>query len=155
MIVPQFYIFFIMGKRFLGLLNKFLAFLLALLGVQSCDPGADEYGCPSADYIFQGKVTDEAGNPLPDVRVSGLPAYEYSFDRKDLDSLSTTGADGTYSALVRSDCGVYDLKGLRFSAKDGTYVDTVWKQSDLAPFKHGRSWHKGLSENTLDITLKK
>ena len=62
--------------------------LLALLGFQSCDPatifnGPDmygpmvvEYGCPSAVFKFVGEATDEAGKPIPGIRIAVLPNGE-------------------------------------------------------------------------------
>ncbi len=161
-----------MGKKFLGLLNKFLAFLLALLGVQSCDPGADEYGCPSANYIFHGKVTDEEGNALSDVKIYTLKRYneykdvlerykddydlyeDYFYDNF-FNYVNVTKADGSYSLLLQDECGGLIVEGFRFVSKDGACVDTLLKDIKTEPFKGGKEWNKGVSDNTLDITLRK
>ncbi|MCR5498326.1 MAG: radical SAM-associated putative lipoprotein [Paludibacteraceae bacterium] len=159
-------------KNTFRLLNKILAFFLTLLGVQACDPGADEYGCPSADYIFHGKVTDEEGNALSGVKIYALKNYEgykslsdemeeYNGTHRDniykdfLDSLSETRADGSYSILLQYECGWYHMDGLHFSDKNGAYADTLLNDIKLEPLKGGKGWKQGVSDNTLDITLKK
>lgn len=159
-------------KHTFRLLNKILAFFLTLLGVQSCDPGADEYGCPSADYIFHGKVTDEEGNALSGVKIYALKnneeykeqisiLEEYSESHREnvygklFDSLSVTKADGSYSLLLQYECGWFNLDGLYFANKDGMYADTLLKDIKLEPLKGGKGWNQGVSDNTLDITLRK
>lgn len=161
-----------MMKHTFRLLNKILAFLLALLGVQSCDPGEEEYGCPSADYIFHGKVTDEEGNALSGVKIYAMKNYEeykseigrlseYSERHREtayknlFDSLSVTKDDGSYSLLLQYECGWFNLDGLYFANKDGMYADTLLRNIKLEPLKGGKGWRNGVSENTLDITLKK
>ncbi|MBO7427574.1 MAG: radical SAM-associated putative lipoprotein [Paludibacteraceae bacterium] len=161
-----------MMKNTFRLLNKILAFFLTLLGVQACDPGADEYGCPSADYIFHGKVTDEAGNALSGVRVCALKNYEEyrgiinsmegydeiynddDFNKRFFDSLSVTKADGSYSVLLRNDCGWNNVYGLHFDNKEGMHTDTLLKDIAIEPFRGGNDWKQGVSDNTLNITLK-
>ena len=50
--------------------NAVLTALLGLLGFESCDSnGLEEYGCPYADYIIKGVVTDEAGIPIKGIKV--------------------------------------------------------------------------------------
>ena len=57
---------------FLTFTNKILAGLLSLLGfsLAACDKiGADEYGCPYADYKIKGKVVDENGKAINGIQV--------------------------------------------------------------------------------------
>ena len=57
---------------FLTFTNKILAGLLSLLGfsLAACDKiGADEYGCPYADYEIKGKVVDENGKAINGIQV--------------------------------------------------------------------------------------
>lgn len=52
--------------------NKLLAGLLTLLGfsLAACDKiGADEYGCPHADYEIKGKVVNTKGSAIPGIQV--------------------------------------------------------------------------------------
>ena len=66
--------------------------LIGILGFGSCDKIKDViqddpfieppmYGTPSADYIFEVKVTDEAGNPIPGIQVTPLSGEtaEYAY----------------------------------------------------------------------------
>ena len=56
--------------------------LLALLGFQACNPlnffegGYAEYGCPTANYTFNGEASDESGNPIPGIRIVVAPRGE-------------------------------------------------------------------------------
>lgn len=52
--------------------NKLIWMLLALLGFSAgCeDDSTVEYGCPFATFSVKGKVTDEAGAPIPGIRVT-------------------------------------------------------------------------------------
>ena len=57
---------------FLTFTNKILAGLLSLLGfsLAACDKiGADEYGCPYADYEIKGKVVDDNGKAINGIQV--------------------------------------------------------------------------------------
>lgn len=56
--------------------RKFMYFLLSALGFSAaCDDHENEpngvcmYGTPRIDFRIQGKVTDEAGNPIPGIEV--------------------------------------------------------------------------------------
>lgn len=154
-----------MEKNIYVMLNKVLALLLMALGYNSCHKEhgegenveyGEEYGCPHADYVFRGKVTDGEGNALPGVKISLLSV---SSDGKDLrvsrDSLSSTDEDGAYSVSF----DYYSNMGnaLRFTDKDGTTFDTLYGSSpNLAPLKGGGGgWYQGASENTMDIKLNK
>ena len=65
-------------KRNLG----FFAMLLALLGISGCqslDDGFDGmrlmYGTPTAHYTVKGKVTNDQGQPIPDINVTFYGIY--------------------------------------------------------------------------------
>ena len=69
-----------MKVRFNRWYNAVLTVLLSLMGYScSSDDIVDEYGvpiaevaygCPYADYVVKGQVTDEAGNPIPGIQVT-------------------------------------------------------------------------------------
>ena len=65
--------------------NKLIWMLLALLGFSAgCeDEMTAEYGCPFATYSVKGKVTDEAGAPIPGIRVSLDREYDYKYTDSD------------------------------------------------------------------------
>ena len=62
-----------MKVRFNRWYNAVLTALLSIIGYgcSSTDENRDveEYGCPYADYVVQGSVTDEAGNPIQGINV--------------------------------------------------------------------------------------
>ncbi len=139
-------------KNVFGVLNKLLALILAVLGVQSCSHGGDEYGCPTATYIFRGTVTDGEGNALPDVKVSGLTKYDDGEVRLTQDSLTSSNEEGKYSVVLDG----FREVGLRFTDKGGASVDTFWNSANLAPFKGGDGeWNSGVSDNKMNIVIKK
>lgn len=145
-----------MKKHFFRFLNTILALVLSLIGYESCKNEEEEveYGTPTAEYIFQGKVTDTKGNALPNVKVSYVHKYT---DGDQIstheDSLTSTDADGKYVAKPRVTYWENNA-GLRFSSENDVYKDTFLTQSDLAPKKGGNGrWFDGRSENTIDITL--
>lgn len=146
------------NKNVFKFLNAILAFTLSLIGYESCKEeeieDAVEYGTPTTEYIFRGKVTDQKGNALPNVKVShvGEKGYVFTDSR---DSLTSTDEEGNYTVKYKTTFWV-DGEGLRFSADDGIYKDTLMNSSDLAPLKDGDGkWFDGRSENTLDITINK
>jgi putative lipoprotein (rSAM/lipoprotein system) len=145
-----------MKREFFKLLNAMLALILSLIGYESCKEETEdaEYGTPTAEYIFRGKVTDLEGNALPNVKVSFVSKY---VDEGQLfiseDSLTSTDAEGRYVARPRDLYWKSDA-GLSFSLGDDVYKDTFLTHSDLAPLKGGDGrWFEGRSENTIDITL--
>lgn len=144
-----------MKKDLFRLLNVLLASVLSMMGFSSCSECEDaEYGTPTAEYIFRGKVTDQEENALPNVKVSYVHKYTYG-DQLSIyeDSLTSTDVDGKYVARPREPYWMNDA-GLSFSLGDDVYRDTFLTSTDLAPLKGGDGrWYKGRSENTIDITL--
>ena len=62
--------------------TRFFALLLAVLGIGGCSTLEEvdtrmmaAYGVPTAMYHVKGKVTDEQGNPIPDIEVSFYGVY--------------------------------------------------------------------------------
>ena len=62
--------------------TRFFALLLAVLGIGGCSAIEEvdnrmiaAYGVPTATYHVKGKVTDEQGNPIPDIEVSFYGVY--------------------------------------------------------------------------------
>ena len=94
----------------------FFAMLLSLLGIgSSCSEIEDifgprlMYGSPTARYSVKGTVTDEAGTPVPGIKVVVSGVYSFNDDNNVLvrdyfqlaDTLSTDGS-GNYSIQDRS-----------------------------------------------------
>ena len=58
------------GKWFaLKGINGLLGSLLAVMGFSACEEVADMYGAVHADYTIKGAVTNEADEPLPNIRI--------------------------------------------------------------------------------------
>ncbi len=141
-------------------LNMLLTSILSVMGFSSCgdeetiDGNGEEYGTPTAEYIFRGKVTDQEGNALPNVKVSYVNKYIDEGQPFIVeDSLTSTDEDGKYVARPRISYWESE-SGLSFSLGDDVYKDTFLTHSDLAPLKDGNGkWFNGRSENTIDITL--
>lgn len=64
--------------------NKLIWMLLALLGFSAgCEEDSTvEYGCPYATFSVKGKVTNETGAPIPEIRVT-LDRYHDQFTDTD------------------------------------------------------------------------
>lgn len=71
--------------------NKLLWMLFSLLGFASACSDDDEqeqngnlcmYGCPSVTFSVKGTVTDEAGRPIPGIRVGIKNGYPTEYYRR-------------------------------------------------------------------------
>lgn len=71
-----------MNKKWITHYNSVLTAGLAALGFTSCNGWGGqsvEYGTPTVSYHVTGQVTDEAGNPIPGIKVKVVDPYD--FDR--------------------------------------------------------------------------
>lgn len=77
------------------LLSRLCAFLLALLGVASCDSDSIkcEYGTPNADFQIKGKVTDMENNPIKGIQVKTPESFGVT--------QAYTSADGTFDVTFK------------------------------------------------------
>ena len=155
-----------MKVRFNRWYNAVLSVLLGLLGFESCDSEGggmvEEYGCPSADYIIKGIVTDEAGTPVQGIKtvVKEIPDYypEYAYSK---DSTLTDVA-GKYQVNTRLSVGhqwdrlvVQDIDG---EANGGEFLSDTIDISKLEAKKIGEgdgNWNDGKYEIQYDVKLKK
>jgi putative lipoprotein (rSAM/lipoprotein system) len=86
-----------LNRRFIKGTNRALAGILSSLGFSGCDSiGRDEYGCPHADYEFSGKVTNEKGEPVPNIQVKITEKYDNEFPLYGPDDPTRTGPTGKY-----------------------------------------------------------
>ena len=167
-----------MKVKFYHWYNAILASLLSMLGFSGCDGfGKDmygspimEYGTPYADYQVKGVVTDEAGQPIPGIRVELAERVEYvgekgeqQIDDHGLDTLQTD-ARGEYKSRLLEDYAnsshylkviVEDVDG---PANGGEFQGDTLSVSDLErkKIKEGDGgWYTGRYEYTGDVTLRK
>jgi len=148
--------------------NALLTALLSVLGYGcSSEEPMDmygtpvEYGCPHADYVFKGQVTDDAGAPIQGIKTSLKEFYgENSQYVGTVDSVLTSvsgkyqvGFDGMKSSGMK--LVVEDIDG---EANGGEFLsDTLDINYEKAvKTKEGDGiWYDGVFEVSQDVKLKK
>ena len=140
--------------------NYVLAGLLSLLGFSSCGDADLEYGTPHATYEIKGKVTDEAGKPIPDVHVQCSTEYtrenSHGYDRI---PAVRTSSDGTYLSRF----GEFPTSSIRVVVTDvdgeanGSFqpdsVDIIITQKDYK--KPSGHWDEGTAtKENISFKLK-
>ena len=136
--------------------------LLGVLGFTSCEkedeigdtPAA--YGTPTADYIFEGVVTDQAGNPIKGIEVQ----IDGSFEMGTLRTLKhETAADGTYFTDIYKECGF--VRSITYTDVDGEenggeFESLTIKPDDMEKLKlrDGEGWYGGVFKLTAEVKLK-
>ena len=136
--------------------------LLGVLGFTSCEkedeigdtPAA--YGTPTADYIFEGVVTDQAGNPIKGIEVQ----IDGFFERGTLRTLKhETAADGTYFTNIYKECGF--VRSITYTDVDGEenggeFESLTIKPDDMEKLKlrDGEGWYGGVFKLSAEVKLK-
>ena len=157
-----------MRVRFYHWYNAVLTALLSMLGYGcSSEEPMDmygtpvEYGCPHADYIFKGLVTDEAGTPIQGIKTSLKDFYGETPQYVDtVDSILTdasgkyqVGYDGMKSSRMK--LVVEDIDG---EANGGEFqndtLDLDFDKTVQTKEGDGR-WYGGVFEISQDVKLKK
>ena len=107
-----------MKRHFNEIISYLLSGILGILGFSSCSGDEpDEYGSPSADYIYKGKVTDENDSPIQNIQVVT--------DLKDSNDISVgkdtiyTDANGEFQKRLKT---MYNIKSatVKFTDVDDT-----------------------------------
>ncbi|MBP1675955.1 MAG: hypothetical protein H6Q20_514 [Bacteroidetes bacterium] len=146
-------------RKGLKLLDKLLIFILAFMGLGSCDVNEPaEYGTPNADYQFNGTITDSVlGSPLKNIRVISRSKENPLYGAIDT---VYTGADGTYKiefndfAYTEFTLKIEDIDGVNnggeFEAqeKSVTITSTDWVN------KSQGDWYEGKAVKIVDIKMK-
>jgi putative lipoprotein (rSAM/lipoprotein system) len=161
-----------MKVRFYRWYNAVLTVLLSMLGY-GCSTSSEEdiemygvivaeYGCPHADYIVKGQVTDELGTPVEGIKTSLKQVI-----KTDAGTI-TFGID----SIQTNETGDYQLKNIDWPQEDiklivedidgeangGEFLsDTLDIDYDKAvKTKEGDGrWYEGVFEVTQDVKLKK
>ncbi|MDR0757481.1 MAG: radical SAM-associated putative lipoprotein, partial [Tannerella sp.] len=118
--------------------NWVLAGLVSILGFSGCDKGTPvEYGVPYAMFTFQGKVTNRAGEPVPDIKVEVKDGDNFAHP-------ALTDAEGHYSALFSA----FPVEDFQVIASDidgetnGSYLnDSVQVRVDKEDYYEKGSGH--------------
>lgn len=140
------------------------ALLLGVLGFTACEKDEENigdlpsaYGTPTADYLFEGVVTDEAGNPIKGIEVQ----IDGSFERGSLRTLKhETAADGTYFTDIYKECGF--VRSITYTDVDGEenggeFESLTIKASDMEELqlrKGDRDWYGGVFKLSAEVKLK-
>jgi putative lipoprotein (rSAM/lipoprotein system) len=134
--------------------NWVLAGLLSVLGFSGCDKNEpmDAYGTPYATFTFHGRVTNRAGEPVPDIKIE-VKASD------DTGNPALTNASGHYSALFQA----FSLEDFQVIASDidgeanGSYLsDTIQVKVGKEDYyeKGDEGWNMGSASKEVDIVLK-
>ena len=152
--------------------TRFFALLLAVLGIGGCSTLEEvdtrmmaAYGVPTATYHVKGKVTDEQGNPIPDIEVSFYGVYYGSTGTPPgIDPFNVklkTNSQGNY--LLEELHYPYPKVRIQFEDKDGpanggefesetTQVDMTFKKDN----RDKNPWYSGIAQvDVPKIKLKK
>jgi putative lipoprotein (rSAM/lipoprotein system) len=128
--------------------NNFLLLLIGLLGfsVACTKVGPVEYGTPSADFIINGVIENQANQPIPNIKV--VMSYDST----------NTNADGTFSLKNRTfpkdqtfNVRIRDIDG----TANGSYQDkdtTIVFDNNTYTNDDGH-WFSGKVEKSVVIKL--
>lgn len=148
---------------FLTFTNKILAGLLSLLGfsLAACDKiGADEYGCPYADYEIKGKVVDENGKAINGIQVI-IPDPFGNEEYTHRDTLITNSAGEfvarpvvtTFGTNITFKITTKDIDGTdNGGAFEETITEVAFKKEDLTG--GNGEWNYGNAQKNVTIKMK-
>ena len=146
-----------MKAKVLERMNAILAVLISFLGLSSCEWGkvkygvpdpAAEYGVPMAEFEMEGRVTDEASQPVPNIRVRVL-----NNDAPEV----YTDENGNYRSQSES---FFPMQSVEIVAEDTASVyqsDTVrveleYEETEASKNSH---WNEGKTTVRQDFQLRK
>lgn len=132
-----------------------LKMMLGILGYSSISGCGAMYGTPSADFVMKGKVVNERGESLSEVKIKSLSMYHDSV--KHAKTLTFTDEEGTYKVME----DLYDLGWgndgypFRFVGDTTLYepFDTIIPENRLH-FTDDHGWYKGKTSIVVNVTLK-
>lgn len=101
-----------------------------------------EYGCPSASFKFKGKVTDDAGNPIPDVDVV-VKMCEYGMGN------SKTDENGEYN-IYFEDTPWCDVT-ISFTKDPNTMLDTTIVKENIEFENPSGHWYQGEYSREVNV----
>lgn len=146
--------------------SRVWAGLLAMLGFASCGDNESngdspmEYGTPTVRFQVQGKVTDEAGNPLKDIQVIIRKAYDNNPRLADT-VYTDTGGQFESEAFVTG-AGGPGYQKVYFNDVDDSQNGGTFKSDSIAledmeieKIEEGEGWNRGTYQLSTEIKLKK
>lgn len=137
-------------------INAILAFLVGLLGFTSCEHNfMAEYGVPSGDLTFKGKVTNEEQEALEGIQVVRCGGWQDDIPQMYWEEYADTLYTNSAGEYYKERKGNFPLTYHKITVTDpsGTYEskDTIV----TVQFKSGHGWYEGRANLKLNFTLKK
>jgi len=139
--------------------NRIIALLLALLGFAGCEDinnTRDEYGTPSADFVFKGTIQSKGFNQaISGVRVILTDTAEHPTFLADT---SFTNFNGSYELEI-SDFPEDKVFKISVADTDGTTNGEFDAQDTIVEIKNPTfyggdgHWYSGKTTRTVDIKL--
>jgi putative lipoprotein (rSAM/lipoprotein system) len=147
-----------MKKNFRPLIkgtNWALAGLLTWMGFPGCSliEPMEEYGTPYASYTFRGTVSNEAGEPLPDIKIEVATEYDH------VQNPAISNTAGHYAALLRAfpskefQLIATDIDGEKNGAYENDTISITINDSDYFNKGDGK-WNRGEAQKDVNIVLK-
>lgn len=151
-------------------MTRLLSGALVALGFTACDDENNgdypddyplEYGSPSVEYRVKGTVTDEAGNPIENIRVIIRNAWDNT-PNPYMDDTVYTDKQGAFANEMNTTGGIGKQK-VYFDDIDGEANGGLFQpdstniadmEATLVEEGHG-SWNQGQYEFTVEKKLKK
>ncbi|MDR0667124.1 MAG: radical SAM-associated putative lipoprotein [Prevotellaceae bacterium] len=147
-------------KKILIIYNAAIAAILSLFGCTVNGP--DEYGTPSADFVINGKVSSNTGQPVPEIAVT-MRTEHYTDTAGNrlfstIDSVATN-SHGEYQIVAQSLWPEDHTFHVVFSdvdgAANGSFADTTITVEFVDPAFSGGSgnWYAGQVQKELNVEL--
>ena len=132
-----------------------LKMVLGVLGYSSISGCGAMYGTPSADFDMRGKVVNERGECLPEVKIKSITIGHDSVEY--VRTLTFTDEEGTYRVMEDLYSLGWGSGGYPFRFVGDTTLyepfDTIISENQLH-FKDEHGWYKGKTSITVNVTLK-
>lgn len=151
-------------------MTRLLSGALVALGFTACDDENNgdypddyplEYGSPSVEYRVKGTVTDEAGNPIENIRVIIRNAWDNT-PNPYMDDTVYTDKQGEFANEMNTTGGIGKQKvyfdDIDGEANGGTFQSDSTDLADMesTQVKEGSgNWYQGQYEFTVEKKLKK
>lgn len=132
-----------------------LKMVLGILGYSSFSGCGAMYGTPTADFEMRGKVVNERGECLSEIKIQSLAIEHDSVGHTR--TLTFTDEEGTYRVMEDLYSLGWGSGGYPFRFVGDTTLyepfDTIISENQLH-FKDEHGWYKGRTSITVNVTLK-
>ena len=132
-----------------------LKMVLGILGYSSISGCGAMYGTPTADFEMRGKVVNERGECLSEIKIQSLVIEHDSVGHTR--TLTFTDEEGSYRVMEDLYSLGWGSGGYPFRFVGDTTLyepfDTIISENQLH-FKDEHGWYKGKTSITVNVTLK-